>query len=113
MNVHSAKDLRQLDPKWARKKFNVNMERIVLELRSTPCISLELIPPTAKDQLIFSRSFSKKITDNREMEQVISLYAQRVSARLRAQGSLAGHLSAWAMTGWADTGTVAPSVLRR
>lgn len=109
MNVHSARDLRDLDPKWARKKFNVNMERIVLELRGIPCIPLELIPPTAKDQLIFSRSFSKKITDDREMEQVISLYAQRVSARLRAQGSLAGHLSAWAMTGWADTGTVAHS----
>lgn len=109
MNVHSAKDLRELDPKSARKKFNVNMERIVLELRGTPCIPLELFPPKAKDQLIFSRSFSKKITDDREMEQVISLYAQRVSARLRAQGSLAGHLSAWAMTGWADTGTVAHS----
>lgn len=105
MNVHSARDLRDLDARWARKKFNVNMERIVLELRGTPCIPLELIPPAAKDQLIFSRSFSKKITDRREMQQVISLYAQRVSARLRAQGSLAGHLSAWAMTGWADTGT--------
>jgi len=40
------------------------------------------------------------------MEQVISLYAQRVSARLREQGSVAGHLSAWAATGWADEGTV-------
>lgn len=109
MNVHSAKDLRDLDPKWARKKCNVNLERIVLELRGIPCIPLELIPPTTKGQLIFSRSFAKKITDVREMEQVISLYAQRVSARLRAQGSLAGHLSAWAMTGWADAGTVAHS----
>ena len=109
MNVHSAKDLRELDLKRARKKFNVNMERIVLELRGTPCIPLELILPAAKDQLIFSRSFSKKITDRQEMQQVISLYAQRVSARLRAQGSLAGHLSAWAMTGWADTCTVAHS----
>lgn len=109
MNVHSARDLRDLDAKWARKKFNVNMERIVLELRGIPCIPLELIPPSAKDQLIFSRSFSKKITDEQEMEQVISLYAQRVSARLRAQGSLTGHLSAWAMTGWADTGTVGHS----
>ena len=47
----------------------MNMERIVLELRGIPCIPLELIPPTTKDQLIFSRSFSQKITDAREMEQ--------------------------------------------
>lgn len=109
MNVHSARDLRDLDAKWARKKFNVNMERIVLELRGSSCIPLELIPPGAKDQLIFSRSFSQKITTEHDMEQVISLYAQRVSARLRAQGSLAGHLSAWAMTGWADEGTISHS----
>lgn len=76
MNVHSARDLRDLDAKWAQKKFNVKLERIVLELRGIPRIPLELIPPIAKDQLIFSRSFSKKITDEQEMEQVISLYAQ-------------------------------------
>lgn len=109
MNVRTARDLRDLDPKWARKKFNVNMERIVMELRGIPCIPLEMVPPSAKDQLIFSRSFSKKITDERDIEQVISLYTQRVSARLRAQGSLTSHLSAWAMTGWADEGTVGHS----
>ena len=45
----------------------------------------------------------------KEMEQVLSLYAQRVSERLRAQSSVASHLSAWAMTGWADEGTVGHS----
>uniref|UniRef100_UPI0025BF3B1C DinB/UmuC family translesion DNA polymerase n=1 Tax=Galactobacter sp. TaxID=2676125 RepID=UPI0025BF3B1C len=109
INVHTARELRDLDPKWARKRFNVNMERIVLELRGVPCIPLEMVPPAAKDQLIFSRSFAKKITTEPDMEQVISLYAQRVSARLRAQGSVAHHLSAWAATGWADTGTVSHS----
>ena len=105
MNVRTARELRDLDPKWARKRFNVNMERIVMELRGEPCIPLEMVPPSAKDQLIFSRSFSKKITDLHDMDQVISLYAQRVSARLRAQDSLTSHLSAWAMTGWADEGS--------
>lgn len=106
INIHTARDLRDMDPKWARKRFNVNMERIVLELRGIACIPLEMVPPAAKDQLIFSRSFAKKITTEPDMEQVISLYAQRVSARLREQGSVAGHLSAWAATSWADEGTV-------
>lgn len=109
INIHTARELRDMDPKWARKRFKVNMERIVLELRGVPCIPLEMVPPAVKDQLIFSRSFAKKITTEPDMEQVISLYAQCVSARLRAQGSVAQHLSAWAATGWADTGTVSHS----
>lgn len=82
------------------------MERTVLELRGQKCIELELHPPAAKDQLIFSRSFSKKITQPDDMAQVMSLYAQRVSQRLRRQNSVAGHLAAWASTGWADEATV-------
>ncbi|MCT2149826.1 Y-family DNA polymerase [Dermabacter vaginalis] len=106
INIHTARELQDMDPKWARKRFNVNMERTVLELRGIPCIPLEMVPPAAKDQLTFSRSYAKKITTEPEMEQVISLYAPRASARLRGQGSVAGHLSAWAATGWADDGTV-------
>jgi len=109
MNIHTARQLRDASPKWLRKKFNVNMERIVLELRGISCIPIETIPPTKKDQFIFSRSFSHKMTALKEMEQVLSLYAQRVSERLRAQGSVASHLSAWAMTGWADEGSVGHS----
>lgn len=106
MSIHTARELRDADPRWIRKRFSVVMMRTVLELRGERCIPLELQPPAAKDQLIFSRSFSKKITDPREMEQAISIYAQRVSARLRSQGSVAGVLSVWAATGWADERTV-------
>lgn len=106
IGIHTARELRDADAKWIRKRFSVVMERTVMELRGEKCIDLELHPPAAKEQLIFSRSFAKKITTPDEMAQVISLYAQRVSSRLRAQGSVAGHLSAWASTGWADTGTV-------
>ena len=106
MGVHTALDLREADARLVRKRFSVVLERIVHELRGTPCMPLEQVPPAAKDQLIYSRSFSRKLTDAGEMEQVVSIYAQRASARLRAQGSVAGHLSAWASTGWADTGSV-------
>lgn len=105
MGIHTARDLRDSDHRLIRKKFSVTIARIVLELRGIPCIELELIPPAAKDQLIYSRSFSKKITEPDEMEQVASLYAQRVGARLRRQGSLARVMRVWAATGWADTGT--------
>ena len=54
------------------------------------------LPPSRKDQLFYSRSFSKKITELRDMEQVVSLYAQRVSARIRAQQQVVGHVRVWA-----------------
>lgn len=107
MGIFTARDLRDADSKLIRRNFSVVLERTVMELRGIPCIPLETVPPPAKEQLIYSRSFSKKITDVRDMEQVISIYAQRVSERLRAQGSVAGHLSAWAATGWADENTIA------
>lgn len=39
------------------------------------------------------------------MKHVISIYAQRVSARLRAQRQLSGQVGVWVATGWADTGS--------
>jgi len=105
IGIHTAKDLRDADVRLIRKRFSVTVARMVLELRGIPCIELEQVPPARKDQLIFSRSFSRKITSRREMEQVAATYAQRVGARLRAQGSLTSQLQAWAATGWADQGT--------
>ena len=98
MNIHTAKDLRDADAKRIRKLFSVVLERTVMELRGVPCIPLEQ-PRPYKDQLIFSRSFSRPVETAVEMRQVLSIYAQKVSSRLRAQGQVAGIVSAWAMTG--------------
>lgn len=99
MNIHTVKDLRDADPKWIRKKFSVVMERTVHELRGIPCIPLEQ-QREYKDQLIFSRSFSRPVQTVSDMQQVLSIYAQKVSSRLRAQGQVAGVVSAWASTSW-------------
>lgn len=107
LGIRTARELRDADPALIRKRFSVVMQRTVLELRGQKCIDVELHPPAAKDQLIYSRSFAVKITEPEEMAQVVSLYAQRASARLRAQSSVAGVLSAWASTGWADELSVA------
>ena len=105
MGIHTVKDLRDADPKLIRKKLSVVLERTVMELRGVPCIPLEEEVCEYKDQLIYSRSFSKKITTPDEMKQVLSLYAQRVSARLRSQGQVASQVGVWVATGWADSGT--------
>lgn len=99
MNIHTAKDLRDADAKWIRKKFSVVLERTVMELRGIPCIPLEQ-PRPYKDQLIYSRMFSAPITTEHDMRQVLSVYAQKVSTRLRKQGQVAGVVSAWASTAY-------------
>lgn len=105
LGIFTARDLRDADLSRIRKKFSVVLARTVLELRGIPCIDLELQPPAAKEQLIYSRSFSRKLTTHDEMAQVTALYAQRVGQRLRKQGSITGMVKVWAATGWADEGT--------
>lgn len=108
MNIHTAQDLRDADAKWIRNKFSVVMERTVMELRGIPCIPLEE-PRPYKDQMIFSRSFSRPVTTVEEMSQVLSIYAQKVSGRLREQSQVAGLVTAWAQTSrHADTGWHSP-----
>jgi DNA polymerase V len=99
MGIFTARDLRDADAKWIRKKFSVVMERTVHELRGISCIPLEE-QREYKDQLIFSRSFSKPVQTVADMQQVLSIYAQKVSSRLRSQGQVAGVVSAWAATSW-------------
>lgn len=103
MGIYTAKDLRDTDPKWIRKQFSVVMERTVWELRGVSCIPLEE-PRPQKDQLIFSRSFSTPVLTRDAMQQVLSIYAQKVSGRLRDQGLVAGVVSAWAATSWHGDG---------
>ncbi|MGW9020668.1 Y-family DNA polymerase [Leucobacter chromiiresistens] len=97
MSIFTAKDLRDAEAKWIRKKFSVVMERTLYELRGVPCIPLEEQPPN-KDQLIFSRSFSHPVATPEDMQQVLSIYAQRASSRLREHGLVTGVVSAWAST---------------
>lgn len=105
MGIFTARDLRDAELRLIRKRFSVVLARTVMELRGVPCIELEEHPPAAKEQLIYSRSFSRKLTTPAEMAQVTQIYAQRVGVRLRKQGSVTGVLKAWAATGWADEGT--------
>lgn len=97
LGIVSAKDLRDADAGMIRKRFSVVLQRTVFELRGVRCIEIEGTREY-KDQMIFSRSFAKPVESVEEMRQVLSIYAQKVSTRLRKEGQLARTVSAWAMT---------------
>lgn len=98
MGIETISQLRDADPHEIRRRFSIVLMRTVLELRGTPCIPLEEEPPEIKDQIIFSRSFSQKVTTAEQMEQVLGVYAQRAAARLHKHHRQAKVLTAWAMT---------------
>lgn len=100
LNIHSAAALRDSNVRVMRKKFGVTMARTIMELRGISCITLEQQPHEHQDQLIYSRSFNKPIQSTKEMQHVLSVYAQKAGARMRSHGLVAGQVSAWAATAY-------------
>ena len=86
--VQTAYDLATMPKKFIRQQFSVVLERTVRELNGEPCIALEEHPP-AKQQIVCSRSFSKKVTDKGELAESISCYMSRAAEKLRQQHSRA------------------------
>lgn len=99
MGINSILDLSRADPVAIRDKFSIVMMRTVLELQGTPCIPMEE-ERIGRDQLIFSRSFSKPITTAVDLRQVLSVYAQMASARLAKHDEQAKLLTAFAATSY-------------
>lgn len=100
LGITDAWQLRNSDPIFIRKKFGVTLQRTVFELRGIPCIDIGLRDAERKYQVRYSRSFSTPIHSLTELHQVLSIYAQNVTRRLRRQGSLAGLAWAFAATAW-------------
>lgn len=97
LGIYTVADLAEADPAIMRRRFSVVLERTIRELNGVPCIAFET-PKEGKDQLIFSRSFSKKITEVNEIRQVLSIYAQQAAARLARHRQQAKQLLAFAGT---------------
>lgn len=97
LGIYTAADLAAADPAIMRRRFSVVLERTIRELNGVPCIAFEA-PKEGRDQLIFSRSFSKKITEVNEIRQVLSIYAQQAAARLARHRQQAKQLLAFAGT---------------
>lgn len=97
LGIQTILDLKRADPVRIRDHFSVVMMRTVLELQGQPCIPMEEAR-VARDQLIFSRSFSTPLTTTQDIRQVLSVYAQMASGRLSKH-----HLQAKVLTAFAGT----------
>ena len=84
IGIQTAHDLAHADARLMRRRFSVHVERTILELRGTPCISLDDAPAPNK-QIICSRSFSKRVTNYQHLKEAVCEYAARAAEKLRHQ----------------------------
>jgi DNA polymerase V len=89
--------LKRADPRFIRERFNVVLERLMLELRGVPCISLEEAPPDRKS-IMASRSFGRTVETRAELEEAVATYTSRAAEKLRGQGLAANRVVVFAHT---------------
>jgi DNA polymerase V len=95
--IHNALQLRDCDERWIQKEMTIVGLRLVQELKGIPCLPLERCPP-AKKGITSSRSFSRPVTELRDLKESVSAYVSRAAEKLRKQGSVAKILTVFLMT---------------
>jgi DNA polymerase V len=95
--IHTVLDLVHADVSTLRRQFSVTLEKTVLELRGTPCMSVD-DAPAPNQQIMCSRSFGDPVTDLAELTEIVSQFASRVAEKARAQQSAAGAVQVFITT---------------
>lgn len=95
--ITTALQLAQMNPSFVRKNFTVVLERTVRELNGEACISLEEAP-SAKQQIVCSRSFGERITSYESLRQAVCHYAERAAEKLRGERQFCRHIAVFVKT---------------
>ena len=95
--IHNAKQLRDMPRNQLRIKYGIIGIRLQNELRGERCIELNLTSPPKKETCV-SKSFSRAITNERELGEAIASHVIRACEKLRKQKQQAGKISIFART---------------
>lgn len=88
MGIKTGAQFVNTDVRFIRKKFGVQMERTWRELHGEACYSLDESPP-ARQQIIVSRSFGRRLTEHHDLHEAVSFFTARAAEQLRLDGSWA------------------------
>lgn len=80
----TALDLRESDPTIMARRYSVVVERTIKELSGVSCQEFG-VEGLSRQQVIYSRGFSKNVESLEEMRQVVASYAENAAERLRGQ----------------------------
>lgn len=103
LGCRTVADVRDLDARPVRQAMTVVGERILHELRGTPCIDLETVAPTRKGCAV-TRCFSGRVTEREAMEQAVASHATRLGEKLRHHGLATDHVTVFLHTSDHDDG---------
>lgn len=98
LGIESALDLAEYDLKSLRQRFSVVLERTARELRGESCLALEDVTEP-KQQIVCSRSFSKRVESLDELRESVASYTVRAAEKLRAEQQVCKMLSVSIRTG--------------
>jgi len=97
-NIRTARQLRDMDSKTAKKTLNVLAQRTILELQGIQCMEEDQV--SDRKTLFNSRSFGRSVVDKEELKEALAYHCSIAGERLRADGLVAGSLSIYIATGW-------------
>lgn len=97
IGINTIWDLAIQPSKRIQAQFNIVVARTVLELNGIPCLELEEISPD-KQQIVCSRSFSRRLTEYKELYAALAEFCSRAAEKLRRQQSITGCITVFIRT---------------
>jgi len=97
LNIKTALDLANANPRVIRKQFSVTLERTVMELNGIACFELEE-SPAPKKLIITSKSFGERVTELSQMREAVCSYTARACEKLRQEQQTARVVSVFIST---------------
>ncbi|MBH0031238.1 MULTISPECIES: Y-family DNA polymerase [unclassified Pseudoalteromonas] len=98
MNIHTAWDLAQQNPRAMRRAFSVVVERTVSELNGITCLNWDDVRQN-KREIYSTRSFGERICEPTALKTALINHVTTVANKLRAQHSLTHQLYIFAASG--------------
>lgn len=95
--IENAWQLRNAPEKFIDHYLTSVGHKTVLELQGFGCIEMDETP-APKKSIVCSKSFSKQVSELAELEEAVSTYITRAAEKLRAQSSVAGHMTVFLNT---------------
>ena len=95
--IKTAYDFMQLDDAWVRKHMSVMGLKTLHELRGIVCLELDE-SHESKKSICVSRLFGQKTKNIHDVKEALAHYVSTAAIKLRAQKSIAAHMSVFLMT---------------
>jgi len=97
IGIHTVWDLATQPSQRMKTQLTIMVARTVMELNGIPCLELEEIAPN-KQQIVCSRSFSRRLTEYRELSEALAEFCSRATEKLRRQQSVTGCITVFIRT---------------